>query len=80
MGDERKREQRILRGAAEVTTIVIIKNILEFQYLRSQGVSRISLFLSFSTVTFAMWIDISIYNHLETFEELRHGFSKHPYF
>ena len=37
-------------------------------------------FSSFSTVTFAIWINFSTYNHLETFEELCHGFSKRPYF
>ena len=37
-------------------------------------------FYSISTASFVMWIDFSAHNYLETFQDLRLGFLKRPYF
>ena len=37
-------------------------------------------FYSISTASFVVWIDFSAHNYLETFQDLRLGFPKRPYF
>ena len=59
--------------------------ILRFaKQLKLEGFRRIWKdlrgFYSISTASFVMWIDFSAHNYLETFQDLRLGFLKRPYF